>query len=269
MRRGLLWLTLALVALLPAIAAAQIDVNRDPAALRPATQGVRPTPSSLGPDGPWGSNRGGKFIAASQFTVPLSASAPTLTYDGFHFYNSPGSTNATAYFAQLDLEPGVLVDLVTCIYRDSSTTNDVYFGLQLYTTDVSAQTSSGTTLASCSSSGTPGMAGCFVDPATPFTFSTFDGSWTLYDYYIRADVANDTAIAGCWVWYKRQVAPGPATATFGDVPTTSTFFKYVEALYSSGVIAGCGGGNYCPNNPVTRGQMAVYLALSLGMGYLY
>jgi hypothetical protein len=31
------------------------------------------------------------------------------------------------------------------------------------------------------------------------------------------------------------------------------------------VTAGCGGGNYCPGNPVTRGQMAVFLTTTFGL----
>ena len=63
----------------------------------------------------------------------------------------------------------------------------------------------------------------------------------------------------------RRVSPAPATATFGDVPTTSGQFKFVEALVSSGITAGCGGGNYCPDDPVTRGQMAVFLRKRFGL----
>jgi len=65
--------------------------------------------------------------------------------------------------------------------------------------------------------------------------------------------------------WKRQVSPSPATATFGDVPTTHLFFQYVEALAAAGITAGCGGGNYCPDAAVTRGQMAVFLAKALGL----
>jgi hypothetical protein len=32
-----------------------------------------------------------------------------------------------------------------------------------------------------------------------------------------------------------------------------------------GIAAGCGGGNYCPAEPVTREQMAVLLAGAFGM----
>ena len=65
--------------------------------------------------------------------------------------------------------------------------------------------------------------------------------------------------------WTRQVSPAPATATFGDVPTDHRFFQFVEALVKSGITAGCGGDNYCPDAPITRGQMAVFLAKALGL----
>ena len=67
--------------------------------------------------------------------------------------------------------------------------------------------------------------------------------------------------------YKLQVSPSPATATFSDVPLNSPLNKFVEALVSAGVTAGCGSGKYCPNDPVTRGQMAVFLATALGLHF--
>jgi len=67
------------------------------------------------------------------------------------------------------------------------------------------------------------------------------------------------------VGYILQVSPAPATATFGDVPASHPFFQFVEALAASGVTGGCGGGNYCPDAPLTRGQMAVFLAKALGL----
>jgi hypothetical protein len=91
-------------------------------------------------------------------------------------------------------------------------------------------------------------------------------------YAIQVDLASGgagstTAIYKFDVNYMLQVSPAPATATFGDVPTSSPQFQFVEALVSAGITAGCGGGNYCPNNPVTRGQMAVFLAKALGLNW--
>jgi S-layer homology domain len=62
-----------------------------------------------------------------------------------------------------------------------------------------------------------------------------------------------------------QVSPAPGAATFGDVPTGHPFFQFVEALAASGITAGCGNGNFCPDAPLTRGQMAVFLSKALGL----
>ena len=67
------------------------------------------------------------------------------------------------------------------------------------------------------------------------------------------------------VWWKRSVSPAPAVATFNDVPTNHPFFQFIEALAAAGITGGCGNGNYCPDNNLTRGQMAVFLAKALGL----
>jgi len=73
------------------------------------------------------------------------------------------------------------------------------------------------------------------------------------------------AISGVNLFYRLQVSPAPGTADFADVPTSHPFFQFVEALAASGITAGCGNGNYCPDAPMTRGQMAVFLAKALGL----
>ena len=59
----------------------------------------------------------------------------------------------------------------------------------------------------------------------------------------------------------------PATATLADVPVGAFAFQQIEALAASGITAGCGSGNFCPNTPVTRAQMAVFLANGLGLNW--
>ncbi len=54
-------------------------------------------------------------------------------------------------------------------------------------------------------------------------------------------------------------APPQCIGTFPDVPCPSTFANWIEALAAEGITGGCGGGNYCPQNPVRRDQMAVFL----------
>ena len=51
-----------------------------------------------------------------------------------------------------------------------------------------------------------------------------------------------------------------AIHSFADVPTTHPFHADIAALKDSGVsTTGCGGGNFCPEAYVTRGQMAAFL----------
>ena len=53
--------------------------------------------------------------------------------------------------------------------------------------------------------------------------------------------------------------PPPCTGLFTDVPCSSNFAPWIEAMASKGITGGCGGGNFCPQNPVRRDQMAVFL----------
>ena len=50
-----------------------------------------------------------------------------------------------------------------------------------------------------------------------------------------------------------------ANHQFSDVPTGASYHDDVEALVNAGVTTGCGGGEYCPTDSVTRGQMAQFL----------
>lgn len=58
----------------------------------------------------------------------------------------------------------------------------------------------------------------------------------------------------------RSYAPPPATGTtFSDVPATSFYAPFIEELARRGITSGCGGTLYCPESPVTREQMSVFL----------
>jgi hypothetical protein len=54
--------------------------------------------------------------------------------------------------------------------------------------------------------------------------------------------------------------PPPCTVPqFADVPCSSNFAPWINELVAQGITGGCGGGNFCPTNPVNRQQMAVFL----------
>jgi hypothetical protein len=59
--------------------------------------------------------------------------------------------------------------------------------------------------------------------------------------------------------------PPCVTPQFTDVPCSSGFAAWINELVLRGITAGCGGGNYCPTDPVTRGQMAVFLTTTFSL----
>ncbi len=57
--------------------------------------------------------------------------------------------------------------------------------------------------------------------------------------------------------------PPPCAGVFPDTPCPGQFTDWIERLAAEGITGGCGGGNYCPGNPVTRAQMAIFLLKTL------
>ena len=58
--------------------------------------------------------------------------------------------------------------------------------------------------------------------------------------------------------YNIEAGINPAP-TFTDVPSDHWAYSHIESHAASGITSGCGNGIYCPNDPVTRAQMAVFL----------
>jgi hypothetical protein len=59
-------------------------------------------------------------------------------------------------------------------------------------------------------------------------------------------------------------AVGPGTG-FGDVPPNYWAATFIKQLVAEGITVGCGSGNYCPEAPVTRAQMAVFLVRTFNL----
>ena len=112
------------------------------------------------------------------------------------------------------------------------------------------------------------VSGCGTDSSFPGYTYTANSSHPLYLLMLWGPTVNGgTKFNNVSIRYHRVVSPAPGAATFLDVPTNSGQFQFVEALVAAGITAGCGGGNYCPGNPVTRGQMAVFIAKALGLHF--
>ena len=95
-----------------------------------------------------------------------------------------------------------------------------------------------------------------------------NGNWWILIVDVDIAASPNLQFFG-WVevWWKRTVSNPPFSASFNDVPTNHPFYQFVEALKAAGITGGCSASPplYCPDAPVTRGQMAVFLAKALGL----
>jgi hypothetical protein len=111
-------------------------------------------------------------------------------------------------------------------------------------------------------------AGCGISSLsiTPYTYATNLGHPLYFVvFFAGGQIDGSAKFNNVAVHFRRQVSPAPAQASFGDVPTTDFGFQYIEALAASGITGGCGNGDYCPDSPVNRRQMAIFLAKALGL----
>lgn len=59
--------------------------------------------------------------------------------------------------------------------------------------------------------------------------------------------------------------PTPPQQRFTDVPPSNPFYNFIDRMAALNITLGCGGGNYCPGQPVTRGQMAAFLVRAFNL----
>ena len=92
-----------------------------------------------------------------------------------------------------------------------------------------------------------------------------DGSYEAVQHNLYLSMIGAMGVHSIRPRWLRQVSPAPVTGTFNDVPSSDGAFQFIEAMAASGITAGCGIRIYCPDNFVTRRQMAVFFAKALGL----
>ncbi len=207
-------------------------------------------------------------IGAHRILPPSDA----VSWNSFIFGSGEGGiaiyqTSATPidWFYQVNIPSGAIVTKVVIEGCDSSATGQLVFSVAKGT----APTGPLSFLASGSTDigATPGC-GFFTLPVPGGGTQMINSTQNLWlHFYWQGDYTGLVLLHTIRVFYKLQVSPAPVSATFADVPVGSPLHRFIEALAASGITGGCGGGNYCPDAPLTRGQMAVFLAVALGLHF--
>ena len=233
----------------------------------PAT---RPKPRLLAPK-TYGTTVTSYYVIDSSEFSPVTSG---VAYSGINNFQLRYRTDSAGLgmWAPMHLPAGALVTYLEIDYYDNSAVGEVQasFGV----CDYAGQ--------GCVFQ--PGNPGCGDAPVTICSGNTdvpgysntstdLSGDGIVIDNFNnRYTIAvGNTTTDGSTAWsqiivgYLLQVSPAPGSATFPDVPTSDFGFQYVEALVASGITGGCGGGNYCPDAPVTRRQMAIFIAKALGL----
>ncbi len=69
------------------------------------------------------------------------------------------------------------------------------------------------------------------------------------------------------ITFHLEVSEPPDDPSFGDVPANAAEYAFVEALAAADISEGCSPTDFCPDAPVTRRQLAVFLARALGLDW--
>lgn len=167
-----------------------------------------------------------------------------------------------ALFAPVHLPNGALIQFIEIQGCDTSATGAVT--ATLYSSTVMFPGQSEIEHGSATSGGVFSV-GCGWFPNGLSGITVDNTNRTYYVGVTTGTMDSSNRFSAVRLYYKLQVSPAPAVATFADVPTSHPFHPFVEALARAGITGGCGGFNYCPDAPVTRGQLAVFLATALGL----
>jgi hypothetical protein len=169
---------------------------------------------------------------------------------------------------QVILPHGVDIQVFRVWANDNTGTDDMLVTLQsACLPDAVGGLPTLTTLATVTSAG---AGGSFTSADVVAGTVLADNTSCTYQVIVRFGNTN-AACEDSLFFYKarvqwdRMIPLAPAVASFVDVPTNAQFFREIEALADTGITAGCTATEFCPDQFVTRRQMAAFLARALGL----
>ncbi len=205
------------------------------------------------------------WITAAEFE--LVAYGARLTFDPPECVFQDGVPRA-GLRATLHLPHGAWLVSMRAYWRDDNPDENLTLRLRYPDWSVDAQ-GQHTTVESLDSSG-DGWGSGFVNLGHTLdnfpTGSLGDGERSYHlQLLLPESLESRVSFCGVRILWRRQLSPAPQSATYDDVPTNHPHFRFIEALAESGVANSCSPHNFCPDHPVTRGQLAMYLARALGL----
>jgi S-layer family protein len=213
-----------------------------------------------------------RFLPATDFHGNFNM---PYVLDAFDYVGQNSSSGCNCGFRhEIDVPTGAFLENLRLYFYDLTLSTDITFELCKSSVESDTGLNPARSCITTSTTAAPGYGSLLLDVNQTFlTQMQLDGDpaleevrWTVV--VTMPEPYTTQKFAGVRLKWKRQVSPAPATATFADVPTNHLFFQFIEALADSGITTGCSPGNFCPDAPLTRGQMAVFLSRALGLHWV-
>lgn len=201
------------------------------------------------------------LTVSSLHFVPANSNIPALTDERLaRWPDFPDGWPATSWFAPVQLPQGALISSIAMTYCAEPNTFPA-MSVAFLTKCTGQEQCEPAVEFLLSESAEPCRT---VVKGLPWPPAPIDNTYNTY--YLRAAFSNQGTgkLVDVRIRYVEPIAQSPEVPTFSDVPTSHVFYKFVEHLYAVGAVVGCGDGRFCPDDPVTRGQVAAIVVRALG-----
>jgi len=206
--------------------------------------------------------------------IPAAAFRARSTSDAFTSNGAvltPTVDNFTRFVTPVDLPNGAVLEQAVIFINNGDPFNGIGATLMTYGFGTSTATTCGPdTIWTGSLPFSSGVSRLVLTGTAqsllPKSFCGQDESYP--QYYLEVTLPSTFAsLSGAVLVWHRTMRAAPVGGSFNDVPEGDPFFRAIEALAASGITSGCGNNNFCPNDVVTRNQMAKFLAVALGLHF--
>jgi hypothetical protein len=230
----------------------------------------------------------GQFGPGDNFSVVGAPDFRPLTsdtawaYDGAGYLYRSGGANTT-FWAPVHLPPGAVVDQV-CVYgyKGAAAATNLTYDFAVYEMGSAGQAPGFLVLLPTVSSaiwGSPGgyhfQCHAVPSPHTVRVVADVNGDASTHPLVYRfvfnlVEADSDHRLGAARLRWHRAVGYNSGS-NYDDIPVGHPLQPYVNALRDAGITTGCAASpaRFCPDLPVTRGQMAIFLARALGLHWPY